>query len=213
MSDKAPIRVMIVDDHEMVRSGLALFLGACADLQLVGQAASGAEALRLCSEVEPEVVLMDLVMPEMDGVAATRAIRKAYPRTQVIALTSFGDRDLVQQALQAGAIGYLLKNVSIDELSVAIRGAHKGKPTLAPEAYRALASDPSAALDPGRNLTDREREVLGLMVEGLSNGQIAGRLVISRATAKTHVGNILAKLGVDNRTEAVSLALQHRLLG
>jgi two-component system, NarL family, response regulator LiaR len=212
MSDLARIRVMIVDDHEMVRSGLSLFLGAFADLHLVGEAASGTEALRLCGEVRPDVVLMDLVMPEMDGVTATRAIRKAYPQVQIIALTSFGDQDLVRQALQAGAIGYLLKNVSIDELSAAIRAAYKGKHTLSPEAFRALASAPPSTPGPEHGLTPREREILGLMVKGLSNLEIAERLVVSRSTVKTHISNILSKLGVDNRTEAVSLALQQHLL-
>jgi NarL family two-component system response regulator LiaR len=119
-----PIRVMIVDDHEVIRNGLTVFLEAFDDLELVGEAANGTEAVRLCAKARPNVILMDLVMPEMDGVAATRAIRQAYPAVQVIALTSFGDQDLVQRALQAGAVSYLLKNASIDEMANAIRTAH-----------------------------------------------------------------------------------------
>jgi two-component system, NarL family, response regulator LiaR len=211
MSDTEPIRVMIVDDHDMVRSGLALFLEAFPDLELVGSVANGAEALELCARVRPAVVLMDLVMPEMDGIAATRAIRKTWPEVEVIALTSFGEKERVEQALQAGAIGYLLKNASIDELAGAIRAAHKGNPTLAVEALRVLVTAHPATPVPGSDLTSREREVLELMVAGLNNAAIAARLVVSRSTVKTHVSNVLSKLGVANRVEAVTLALKHHL--
>lgn len=213
MTDLTPIRVMIVDDHAVVRSGLSAFLMAYDDFELVGEASSGEQALRLCEQVKPDVVLMDLVMPGMDGAAATHAIREKCPSIQVIALTSFKEQDLVQGALQAGAIGYLLKNVSADELARAIRSAHAGLPTLAPEAAQALIQ---AALSPanrvGFDLTDREHEVLALMVEGLNNNQIAERLVISVSTAKFHVSSILSKLGSSTRTEAVSLALQNKLV-
>jgi NarL family two-component system response regulator LiaR len=207
MIEPTPIRVILVDDHDMVRRGLAVFLQAFDDLQLVGEAANGTEALRLCAECQPDVVLMDLIMPGMDGVATTRAIRQSHPEIQIIALTSFREEELVEAALRAGAIGYLLKNVSIDELADAIRSAKAGKPTLAPEATQALINAAIQPPPPGGDLTQRERDVLSLMVEGLNNPEIATRLGVSRSTIKTHVSNILAKLGVASRLEAVTLAL------
>lgn len=207
-----PIRVLIVDDHAMVRRGLAIFIKSKPDLTLIGEASCGQEAITLCGRLAPDVVLMDLVMPEMDGAAATQAIRQRWPRIQVIALTSFQERELVQGVLKAGAIGYLLKNVLAEELADAIRAAASGRSTLAPEALQALVQPTPETLLRDFGLTAREQEVMGLMVEGLNNPEIAERLVVSRATAKAHVSSILSKLGVSNRAEAITLALRNKLV-
>lgn len=212
MSEESPIRVMVVDDHSVVRSGLSAFLMAFDDLELVGEASSGEEAVRRCKTFRPDVVLMDLVMPGMDGAEATRRIREVCPEIQVIALTSFKEQELVEGALKAGAIGYLLKNVSVHELASAIRSAHKGQPTLAPEATQALIQSTRKPKKPEFDLSDREYEVLALLVEGLNNPEIAERLYVSKSTVKFHVSSILSKMGVSTRTEAVAVALQNNLL-
>ncbi len=215
MSKSDPIRVMIVDDHSMVRTGLATFIQVKPDLELVGEAKDGQKAVLMCERIQPDVILMDLVMPRMDGVAATRAIRERWPQIQVIALTSFQEKELVQDALRAGAISYLLKDVSSAELAEAIRAAHAGRPTLAPEVAQALIEVVRAAgedPEPGHDLTSREREVLALMVEGLNNPQIGERLSISVTTVRSHVSNILFKLGISNRAEAIALALRNKLV-
>lgn len=214
VNDAPPIRVMLVDDHAVVRSGLAAFLAAFDDLELVGEAADGLEAVALSGRVHPDVILMDMVMPRMDGAAATRAIREKYPSVQIIALTSFKEDDLVQNALLSGAIGYLLKNIGADDLAKAIRAAYAGRATLAPEAAEALIHTARTAGIPlpGHDLTEREREVLALMVEGLNNTEISERLIVSKSTVKFHVSNILSKLHVSSRTEAVALALQKNLV-
>ncbi len=203
---------MIVDDHAVVRSGLAAFLAAYDDLELVGEAASGAEAIALVEKLRPDVILMDLVMPDMDGAMATRAIRDRHPNIQVVVLTSFPEENLVTRALQAGAISYMLKNASAEELVEAIRKAYAGRSTLAPEAAQALIHRTTRADRLGHDLTNREREVLALMSRGLSNVEIAERLVISHSTVKFHVSNILSKLQATSRTEAVALAIEHGLI-
>ena len=213
MTEADPIRVILVDDHAMLRKGLRFFLAGFDDLELVGEASSGKEAIRLCAELVPDVVLMDMVMPDMDGAAATQIIRRQTPTVEVIALTSFQEEDLIERALQAGAISYLLKNVSAETLAEAIRQAHAGHSTLAPEATEVLVkATRQRASRHDFGLTGRELEVLSLLVEGLSNAEIAERLVISVATAKFHVRGILSKLGVSSRTEAVALALQQDLI-
>jgi NarL family two-component system response regulator LiaR len=203
---------MLVDDHMVVRSGLATVLAVYDDTELVGEAGDGEEAVRLCERLQPDVVLMDLVMPGMDGVTATRAIKERWPQIQVIALTSFKEKEYVEGALKAGASGYLLKNVSAEELVSAVRRAAVGQPSLSPEAAQLLIQRVNAPAPPGQDMTDREKEILALMVEGLSNIEIAERLVVSQSTVKFHVSNILSKLGVTGRTEAVALALKHHLV-
>jgi two-component system, NarL family, response regulator LiaR len=206
-----PIRVMVVDDHLMVRRGLATFLKVFKDLELVGEADSGESAIQLCVKLQPDVVLMDMVMKSLDGAAATRLIRKQCPSAQIIALTSFNDEILVKSALQAGAISYLLKDVSGNELAQAIRDAYAGRPVISAEVTKTLIDATSQGAAPIPDLTEREREVLLLMVDGLSNSQIAERLTVSPSTIKSHVSSILAKLGVASRTEAVALALRQKI--
>ncbi|MHB8629877.1 MAG: response regulator [Aggregatilineales bacterium] len=206
-----PIQVVIVDDHAMLRKGLAVFLLSYSDLRLVGEAANGEEALALCAEKRPDVVLMDLMMPIMDGVTATRRIRHNYPDTQVIALSSFGEETLIKGVIEAGAISYLFKKVSADDLAQAIRAARAGLSTFAPEVTEILVrsvQQPAAAF---QNLTAREREVLALMVKGMGNNEIAAHLMISLSTTKSHVSSILAKLGLASRSEAIAKVLQHNL--
>lgn len=211
MTDEPRIKIMLVDDHAVVRSGLSAFLSVVPDLECVGEAENGDEAVRRCGLLSPDVILMDLMMPGTDGVTATRLIHEKYPAVHVIALTSFPEDALVQNALQAGATGYLMKNVSARELAAAIRAAHAGKMTLSPEAVQALAHAAAQHAE-GAELTDRERDVLKLMVEGLNNAEIAGRLVVSISTVKYHISNILSKLQVDNRVAAVTLAIQKKLV-
>jgi len=212
MSELSPIRLMIVDDHTIVRLGLRQFLSVYPDLELVAEAEDGPEAIALCDALEPDVVLMDLVMPGMDGTAATRCIRRAHPTIQVIALTSYLDENLVRDALEAGAIAYLLKDVGLDRLADAIRDAHRGRGTLdsavARIVIRATTSPPSL----GHDLSDRERQVLTLIARGLTTRQIAERLFLSPGTVRIYVSHLLSKLGAANRTEALTLALQHHLI-
>jgi NarL family two-component system response regulator LiaR len=206
---------LIVDDHELLRRGLATFLEQAGDLEVVGQAGGGTEGMQLARQLHPDVVLMDLVMDDGDGIAAIRAIKAEMPETQIIALTSHHGEDLVLQALQAGAISYLLKDIGAKDLANAIRAAKAGRPTLAPQAASAVIKRGTAQQRPRprQELTSRELEVLQLMVRGLSNQQIAQHLVVSRATANFHVSSILSKLGVHSRTKAVAVALTEQLVG
>lgn len=212
MNTSRTIQVMLVDDHNVVRSGLATFLRAYEDLELVGEAKNGLEALNLCRKKEPNVILMDLMMPEMDGIAATRAILAECPDIKIIAMTSFEDEELVQGVLAAGAISYLLKNVTSDELAKAIREAVSGRSTLSPEAATALIHATRPSQQRASDLTQREMEVLNLVVQGQSNQQIADAMVISVATVKAHISNILSKLQVSSRAEAIAYAIKHRLV-
>lgn len=211
MTDRR-IRILIVDDHAVVRSGLRDFVMVYDEFELVGEADGGTSAITECARLKPDVVLMDMMMPDLDGASATRVIRQAQPDVQIIALTSFREEDLINAALKAGAIGYLLKNVSAEDLAAAIHNAMAGRPTLAAEATLALMHAATAPPAPGHDLTDRERDVLRLMVQGLNNQQIAVELVIGLSTVKYHVSNIISKLGATNRTEAASIAIQHHLV-
>jgi len=206
------IRVMVVDDHAVVRSGLSAFFLVYDDLQLVGEAEDGEEAVRLCGDLKPDVILMDLVMPGGGGVAAIQTIRQQWPEVRIIALTSFRDQELVEGALSAGALSYLLKDVSAVELAQAIRSAYAGHSTLAPAAAEALIQAANHTPKLGHDLTAREREVLALIVRGLNNTEIADELVISRNTARFHVSNILTKLNAVSRSEAAAIAVQHKLV-
>ena len=209
------IRVIIADDHAMVRSGLRLFLLAFEDLRMVGEAANGEEAVRLCAKEKPDVILMDLVMPMMDGIRATQELHVHFPNIKVIGLTSFFDPELIEEMLNAGAISFLMKNIQATELASAIRDAYHGKPTISTEILDAIKRKTGLfhpAQKSSHNLSAREMEVLALVAIGLSNAAIAQKLVISLSTAKFHVSSILTKLNVSNRSEAVSLALQEGLI-
>lgn len=212
MTQTEPIRVMIVDDHDVVRQGLAVLMEAFDDLLLVGEASNGEDGIRLCLDCQPDVLLTDLVMLGVDGVAVIQSVHQHCPHTQIVALTNFKEEELVYAALQAGATSYLLKNVTVDELANALRAAHRGRPTLAPEAAQVLVKVTARPPSPGYDLTEREREVLALIKQGMNNREIADFLTISRSTVKNHVSNIFSKLAVSNRAEAVATAIQHHLV-
>jgi two-component system, NarL family, response regulator LiaR len=206
------IRVMIVDDHMMVRRGLRDFFQDYNDIEVVGEAENGAQAVELCAAFAPHVILMDILMPEMNGIEATAFIRQQHPKVQVVALTSLKDEDSVKGILQAGAIGYILKHASASEIVGAVRSAHGGTTVLSPEATRALIEGKSGKAPARYNLTEREIEVLAWMTKGLTNAEIAEQLFLSRSTIKFHISAILSKLGVDSRTQAVALAIEHHLI-
>jgi len=202
-----PIRIVIADDHSVVRQGLKMFLGLDPELEIIGEASDGAEAVRLARELKPDVVLMDMLMPVMDGIAATQAIRSELPDTEVIALTSVLEDSSVVGAVKAGAIGYLLKDTQADELCRAIKAAAAGQVQLSPQAASRLVREVRAPESP-QQLTEREVDVLRLLAQGKANKEIARELVIGEKTVKTHVSNILMKLGVQSRTQAALYAAQ-----
>jgi NarL family two-component system response regulator LiaR len=212
VTDPTPIKVLIVDDHPVVRDGLGNMLLAFDDLQLIGEAENGSAALAFCHQNTPDVILMDIEMPGMNGIQATRAILEQYPQVKIIILTSFPKDDLVQKSLEAGALGYLIKTATIDTMANAIRSAYAGQSTLASEAVEVLIRAKTGPLKPGSDLSRREREVLALIAQGLNNDEIAEQLVISPATARHHVSACIQKLGAANRTQAAALAIEHDLV-
>jgi two-component system, NarL family, response regulator LiaR len=209
----ADIRVLVCDDHPVVRQGLRAFLDARPGIAVVGEAGDGAEVLRKVTHLSPDVVLMDLVMPDVDGVEATRRITAGHPGTRVVVLTSFGDEARVLEAVRAGAAGYLFKDADPDEVEAAVRAVHRGEAPLAPRAAATVLRQVShpPAPSPLDRLTAREREVLTLLAAGRTNRLIARTLGVSEKTVKTHVSNLLAKLGVEDRTQAALLAVREGL--
>ena len=206
------IKVMIVDDHMLVRDGINLLLSTFDDIQVISVVDSGDKALGLCKQEQPDVILMDMVMPNQDGPESIECILKNFPEIKVIALTSFVGEDLVVRSIQAGAIGYLLKNVSADKLAEAIRAAALGQSTIESTAAQILLQASHKPAQVGDNLTERERQVLALIAEGMTNKEIAQQLSLSHGTVRVYVSHVLAKLGVSNRTEAARLALEHNLV-
>jgi NarL family two-component system response regulator LiaR len=212
MNNTKSIEVLIVDDHPILRHGVKTMLLTFDDISVVGEAGNGLETLARCQETTPDVILMDIIMPGMNGVETTRAVLQSYPQVKIIVLTSFPDQDLVQETLEAGAISYLLKDAPIDALGDAIRSASAGHSTLAPEATQALIQAKARPPKLGHDLSAREREVLALVVEGLSNDEIADRLVISANTVRKHVSACMSKLGAANRAQVAALAVRHQLV-
>jgi DNA-binding NarL/FixJ family response regulator len=213
MADPSPIRVLLVDDHAVVRSGLRQFFDLLDDIEVVGEAADGSQAVAAARTLKPDVVLMDMLMPVMDGVTATREIKAELPETEVIAVTSFIEEEKVTAALEAGASGYLLKDAEADEVADAVRAAHAGEVHLDPAVARLLAQrmrERKSVPEP-EPLTERERDVLRLVGQGMSNKEIAAALFITERTARTYVSNILGKLGLASRTQAALYAVEHRL--
>jgi NarL family two-component system response regulator LiaR len=211
MTETETIRVMIVDDHPIVRDGLKSVLFAADDMDLAGEASDGREVLARYEESQPDVILMDVVMPGMNGLETTRAILDQNPGAKIVVLTTFPDDKLIQEALEAGAMGYLLKNAPADTLADAIRSAFAGEPTLAPEVTQSLIRARTGPPKLGHDLSKREKEVLSLLVEGLNNDEIAERLMISSGTVRHHVSACISKLGAANRTHAAALAVEHQL--
>jgi len=209
-SDSGPIKVLLVDDHAVVRQGLRMFLGLDPELQIVGEATNGQEACEMARQLNPNIILMDLLMPVMDGLTAIQKIKKAQPDIEIIALTSVLEDDRIFSAIHAGAMGYLLKDTQANQLADAIKRANRGEVQLHPEAAKRLIREVRSPESPEK-LTDRETEVLKLIARGLSNKDIATRLVVSEKTVKTHVSNLLTKLNLPSRTQAALYALKEGL--
>jgi DNA-binding NarL/FixJ family response regulator len=212
--DAAPIRVLLVDDHAVVRRGLRGFFDLIDDLEVVGEAEDGREAIDQAASLGPDVILMDLLMPNVDGLTAIAEIKKARPEIEIVALTSFVEEEKVTAALEAGATGYLLKDAEAEEVAAAVRAAHAGEVRLDPEVARLLTQRlrRRPEQEPVEPLTDREKEVIALLGKGASNKEIATQLFITERTARTHVSNILGKLGLASRTQAALYAVEHKLV-
>lgn len=207
-----PIKILIVDDHAMVRSGLRMFLLAFDDLELAGEATNGNDAVKLAEKVRPDVILMDLIMPGMDGLHATYELHKNFPEIKVIALTSFSDPQLIFDAIEAGVAGCLFKNTSANELANAIRAVKAGNTIFSPEVTQLIMNAGDKKNHPTFDLTSRELEVLQHMVSGKNNQEISQELTLSLSTIKFHVSNILSKMNAHNRGEAISIAIKHHLV-
>jgi NarL family two-component system response regulator LiaR len=212
MCELTTIKVMIVDDHPIVRRGIINMLLIYDDIDYVGECSSGLELLAQLQESVPDVILMDMVMPGMDGLETTRKVHALYPEVKIIILTTFPQPEVVRDSLEAGAVGYFTKNAEIDELANAIRATYAGQMILAPEATTALMEAQTKSTGLGQDLSTRELEVLALLVEGLSNREIAQRLAISPATVKHHVSACLSKLGASNRAQAAVMAVELQLV-
>ena len=212
MSDQTPIRVIIVDDHPVVRSGIMNMLLIYDDIEFMGEAGGGKELLIQLQDGLPDVILMDMVMPGMDGLETTRSVMAQYPDMKIVILTTFPQGDVVRDVLESGAVGFLTKNAEIDTVADAVRAAHAGQTFLAPEATAALMKSKTRPPELGQDLSERELEVLALLVEGLSNREIGERLTISPATVKHHVSACMSKLEVSNRGQAAVLAVELQLV-
>ena len=215
MSTPAPIRVLIVDDHSVVRTGLRVFLDLQPDLEVVGEAADGSEGVAMARRLEPDVILMDLLMPNMDGITAIGRIKAERPETEIVTMTSFIEEEKVTAALEAGASGYVLKDAEAEEVAAAVRAAYAGEVHLDPAVARLLAQrmrTRKTSDDLAEPFTDREKDVLRLLGQGMSNKEIGATLFITERTARTYVSNILGKLGLASRTQAALYAVEHKMV-
>jgi NarL family two-component system response regulator LiaR len=212
MSGEEKIKILLVDDHDMVRQGLMVLLRTFDDFEVVGETADSRKVLSLCAELQPDVVLMDIFMPHMSGVAATKLVHEHFPYVHIIALSSTAERNLVEDMFKAGAMSYIIKTGSIDEVAAAIRASMCGTATLAPEVTNVLLNNIHQSPQFGYDLTRQELKVLALLVEGLNNREIANRMVVSQSTVKAHVGSIFSKLNTNSRTKAIAIAVRNHIL-